>query len=84
MVLKLRLEPAIRPGTTAALARDGATGRYARKKVWVGPRTATRRREAEDMASPSRVRVESCKLSAVGGQLGEEEAALVVTGFWVD
>jgi hypothetical protein len=53
VVLKLRPEPAIMPGTMAALAREGATGRYARKKVWVGPRTATRRREVEDMASPS-------------------------------
>ena len=50
VVLKLRLEPATRPGTKEALARVGATGRLARKKVFEGPaRAAIRMRDVEDM-----------------------------------
>lgn len=49
-MLKLRLEPATRPGTKEALARAGATGRFARKKDFEGPaRAAIRSREVEDI-----------------------------------
>lgn len=51
-MLKLRLEPATRPGRKEALARVGATGRFARKNVFEGPvRAAIRRREVEDIFS---------------------------------
>lgn len=49
-MLKLRLEPATRPGTKEALARVGATGLFARKNVLEGPaRAAIRNREVEDI-----------------------------------
>jgi hypothetical protein len=48
-VLKLRLEPAMTPGTKTA-ARLGATGRQARKKLLEGERARERRREVEAMA----------------------------------
>lgn len=49
-MLKLRLEPAMRPGTKAPARLGAATGRYARKKELAGPRAIVRRREA-DMAT---------------------------------
>ncbi len=50
-VLKLRLEPAMTPGTKEALARVGATGRFARKKVLEGPaRAVIRNSEVEDIS----------------------------------
>lgn len=52
-MLKLRLEPAMRAGTKEALARVGATGRFARKNVLEGPaRAAMRSREVEDIFFP--------------------------------
>lgn len=48
-MLKLRLEPAIRPGTNEALDRVGATGLFARKKVLEGPREAILRSDIEDI-----------------------------------
>lgn len=49
VVLKLRLEPATKPGMNDMLDRVGATGRFARKKVLEGPREATRRSDMDDI-----------------------------------
>jgi hypothetical protein len=51
VVLKLRLEAAITPGTKAPARLEAATGRYARKKLVEGPRAMVRRREVDAMAS---------------------------------